>query len=361
MKIGLLYTCYNCENYIDSSLTPWLKLREEFNIVIAANSGMFKEYAQLGIPEKNEGTLKKLLEKKLDFLVTTTGKNLLDEDYSRDICLEYLNGGRWKRNDSCDLLIVVDGDEIYTEDNIRNIIKFVQENPDHDGYRVNMKNHTLQKDLFTFYNHDRIFWMKKNGGISRFFFDNQFEYVDHANGTTTVKYSDSFNIPPSAALINHYSWLPEDSRTKDKIKYQNLRYHGINNDVPENARCSFKWSDKLEYNEDFFRFRSCDIPILHEKISDQPFCLDFRLDFTRKDSHIDILDVYNTKNLRFEIKNGDTEELLYTVNMTISQGQNFWIGSGVDYNLMPEFKKFKITVYENEEIIHMENLHIKQP
>ncbi len=32
MKIGIIYTSYNCEKYVDESLEPWLRLKDEFNI-----------------------------------------------------------------------------------------------------------------------------------------------------------------------------------------------------------------------------------------------------------------------------------------------------------------------------------------
>ena len=166
MKIGVLLTAYNCESYIDDCLAPWLKLRDEYNFVIACNSGMFKDYLELGISEKNEGTLKKLIQKNLDYLTSISGKNLIDEDYSRDISLDFLNGGRFGRGVKCDLLIVIDGDEVFTEQNIRDILDFVMKNPDHDGYKINFKNHTINKGLFTYdYEHVRIFGMNRHGGI----------------------------------------------------------------------------------------------------------------------------------------------------------------------------------------------------
>jgi len=361
MKIGVLFTCYNCDSYVDESLSAWLKLKGEFDIVIAANSGMFKEYNTLGIPDRNQTTRQKLLDKKLDFLVTTTGNNLLDEDYSRDVCLDYLNGGRWKRNDGCDLLFVIDGDEIYTEENIRNILDFVMKNPDHQGYRVNYRNHTFRKGTFMYYAHDRVFWMKRHGGISRFYFDNQFEYVNHANGTEDIRFTDSLFVPPSVAFMDHYSWLSNDTRTDDKIQYQNFRYGGINNDVPQNARCSYiRTGEKLEFNPDYFSYRSLEIPILHEEIEGFPYSHNFRLDFIRSLNRIQILDVVDEMNINVEVYNDDTDEFLYRVNLKISNGQNFWISSGVDYNSMPNFKKFRVLIFRDDQLIHAEKIHIKQ-
>ena len=88
MKIGLIFTAYNCDEYIERVLSPWLELREELNLVLTANSGMFSDYVKLGFKEKNEFTLQQLVKSKLDFLVTTSGKHLLDEDSSRSLCLD---------------------------------------------------------------------------------------------------------------------------------------------------------------------------------------------------------------------------------------------------------------------------------
>ena len=90
MKIGVLLTVYNCDNYIDAVLEPWFKLKEKYNMVFAVNSGMFKDYVSLGIPYRNQPTLDKLSKWDFDFQVTTKGTNLLGEDDSRNTCLDYL-------------------------------------------------------------------------------------------------------------------------------------------------------------------------------------------------------------------------------------------------------------------------------
>ena len=57
MKIGILFTAYNCDSYIEEVLSPWIKLRDELNLVLVANSGMFSDYIKFGFEEKNERTL----------------------------------------------------------------------------------------------------------------------------------------------------------------------------------------------------------------------------------------------------------------------------------------------------------------
>jgi len=234
-----------------------LNLREELNLVFAANSGMFRDYLALGITEKNEGTLKKLLEKKLDFLVTTSGKNLLDEEASRNTCLEFL------KKQQCDLILLLDGDEVYTEEQIRSIFHFVHQHPSYDGYSVNFKNYVFRKGLFLYdFCHDRIFWLNRGGGIERFHFDNQFFYVDR-----NYSQSNRIAIPKSLAYVDHFSWLSEDPRTADKIKYQNQRYTGPEGNTPLQYRCSFRTdpeTGRLEFNPEFWTGPNVQIPVLHE-------------------------------------------------------------------------------------------------
>jgi len=362
MRIGVLLTAYNCESYIDDCLEPWLNLRDEYNFIIACNSGMFKDYLEMGIVEKNEGTLNKLVKKGLDYLTTISGKNLIDEDNSRDISLDFLNGGRFGRGNKCDLLIVIDGDEVFTEQNIRDILDFVMKNPNHDGYKINFKNHTINKDLFTYdYEHDRIFWMNRHGGIRRFWFDNNFEYGDHYDGISTYKYSDSITIPKSVAYIDHYSWLSTDSRTKDKILYQNKRYHGVNYEIPEGLRCGFEWDnekDVVKFSSTFWPGRGIQIPILHQ-MTDGPYTFDFKLDFNRSENKLTIETFETNENCLFEIFDINNQHI-YSCNLSISKGSNYWImPSGNQFDLDETFEGFNVKVTKDGHLIHNENLYLK--
>ena len=360
MKIGILLTAYNCAKYIDKCLEPWLKLKDEFDFVIACNSGMFKDYLELGIPEKNTETIQKLVSKKLDCLTLISGKNLIDEDHSRDISLDFLNGGRFGRGTKCDLLIVIDGDEVFTEENIRNILDFVMKNPDHDGYKINFKNHTIREGLFTYdYEHDRIFWMNRHGGIKRFFFDNNFEYSDHYYGKSTYKYSDSVTIPKSVAYVDHYSWLSDDPRTKDKILYQNKRYHGINYEIPEGQRCGFEWDDekdRVKFSSTFWSGRGVQVPILHEIKGEYTF--DFKIEFNRVENTITIESFSDNDGCLFLIHDID-QNLIYSCPMNLVKNMNYWIKpSDLDYNNMEDFQGFYIEVKKEDSIVHQENIYI---
>ena len=61
MKIGILLTCYNCVKYVDACIKPWMNLRGKYDFVFACNSGMFRDYFDLGIEENNQETIERLI------------------------------------------------------------------------------------------------------------------------------------------------------------------------------------------------------------------------------------------------------------------------------------------------------------
>lgn len=353
MKIGVLFTCYNCESYVDDCLAPWLKLRDEYNFVIAASSSMFSDYLKLGISEKNEGTLSKLISKHLDFLVTTSGKNLLDEEANRNLCLDFL-----KKQD-CDLIILLDGDEVYTETQISMIFDVVLSNPEPDGYKVNFKNYTIHKNLFLYeFCHARIFWTKRHGGIEKFHFDNEFFYANDRSLKPVVA-----EIAKEVAYVNHYSWLQEDSRSRDKILYQNGRYGGHDGTFPVERRCSFVWNEeqnRLEFNPEYWKNVISQLPVLHECVEGLPFCFDFELNFNRKNNTVTIDRVSKAQLLKFAIYDEETKSI-YVCDVDAKPGGSYWINPNVDirYDELENFKKFRIEAYVGDQLVHAEMLHLK--
>ena len=343
MRIGLLLTVYNCEKYIKDCLDPWFELKENHEIVIAANSGMFSDYHTLGIPFRNQETLKILSEYDIDFLITTKGKNLLGEDESRNLCLNFIN------KQKCDLIWVIDGDECYTKDQILNILKFIEENPEADRYELNFKNLTIEENLFMDYKHSRIVWAKRHDGISHFYFDNQFVYN---NGTDTTQTS-CINIPKNAAYIKHYSWLSDDSRTKDKIEYQRFRYrYGPGRENNEEIRCSYSWNsekNKLEFNKKFYKHFEQEIPCLHEEIS--CFSYDFDINYSRTNKCFYITNVQKEMNINFEIYD-NFDNMVYNTQMSLSKDVNYFIQTKVNNT------KFGIKAYVDNYLIHDEKIHL---
>jgi hypothetical protein len=351
MKIGVLLTCYNCDDYVDDCLYHWVNLREKMDIVIACNSGMFRDYFDLGIPENNEKTLEKLISYKLDFLVTTSGKNLLDEDSSRNLCLDFLN------KQACDLLIYLDGDEIYTEEQILKILEFIEKNPTYDSYDICFKNHTIRRGLFlNNFIRDSIFWMNRYQGIQRFYFDQKFVYND-----PNANYSNKITIPREIAFVEHYSWLSDDPRTKIKISYQESRYCGSNGQVPIEARCAYKFppgSKNLTFNTSFFSHYGEQIPILRE--IGEIYSFDLELNFNRDQN---IIQIYNQK------LNGDYLFSITDSNLSSWGNYSFHLQEGVNYWINPSglfhfdqdenFKYFNIKITKGGILVHDENLYLK--
>jgi len=337
MKIGILFTAYNCDDYIEDVLKPWLELRDELNLILVANSGMFSDYVKFGFEEKNENTLQILINNKLDFLVTTNGKNLLDEDSSRNVCLEYL------KKLKCDLLWTVDGDEVYSKTEIKNIIQHIKENLEPDVYLVQFKNYTLKYPYWVdgFFK-ETIYWMNRYGGINKFFFDN---VVDYNDGTKITEKNNHYKIPKNISFVEHYSWLSSDSRSKEKVIYQNSRFFGN-----ENERCSFVYiNDELKFNEQFWTSRNLQIPILHETLSINT--TDFELDYNRENKTININNCKSDKTYFFEVWNSKNN-LIYTTEINLLKDINFFIYPGpIDVNNF-----IKIIVKHNNFICHEEKL-----
>ena len=247
LKIGILLSAYNSENYIDECLEPWFKLKKDHDIVIGCNSGMYKEYVNFGFKPKNKETLVKLLNYDLDFLISTGPNSLLDENDSKNNILDILK-------DKCDLVWILDSDEFYTENDIINIIKYISENPQFDWYSVNFKNYTFSKNLWVEgFCPPRIFRTNRNGGINKFYFDNHINY----NDGSAFDDKPNSSIPRNIAHIKHYCWLDDDTRSKEKVKYQEQRFTN---------GCSFEWlenENRLIFSDKHYGLET---PILHEMI-----------------------------------------------------------------------------------------------
>ncbi len=353
MKIGVIFCIYNCEDYVDRCVSPWFELKEQIDFVFTVTSGRFKDYAQLGIPNRNQSTLKKLVEWDFDFMSITGGDKLLDEDSSRNRCLDFL------KPHGCDLIWLVDGDEFYTKDQIRNTIHFIESNPDFDVFSIYMKNCTIRYPLFTDpFNRLSIYRNRKWGGIGRFYFDSYFVFSDEKHG---IKDLEILSIPRKICFLEHNSWLPTQA-TKDKIKYQNLRYAGINHEIPEGCRCSFEWGEEgLKFSPSFWECRKLQIPILCEfpsEISNPSF----QVNFERSHKKITISSDERFESLNVQIFELSNENPLGGFEIIeLNPGVNFWFipGDNRDYEAELNFYGMKVKIFQNSILIHEVNLHTK--
>ena len=341
MKIGVLLTIYNCENYVDDCLNPWINLKEKYDITIGCVSGMFKPYLDLGFKSKNQGTLKKLSEHNIDYLISTGEKILLGENESRDSILNILK----KDND---IIWILDGDEFYTEKDIINIINYIESTPLTDWYSINFKNYTFTEQLyFNGFCPPRIFRNNRYGGIDKFFFDNHIQY----NNGESFENKKSLLIPRNVAWIKHYSWLETDFRTQEKIKYQNLRFKN---------GCYFNWDEntnKLSFNQKYFESVNEEQPILHEDI--HLVSNDFTISFSRVENLFYIRDVTKSQDVLIRIYNGQNGVLLSSSDLNLYENIDLFYGFEHEKFLdISNFKKFRIEVLNENHLIHHEFLYI---
>jgi FkbM family methyltransferase len=342
IKIGVLLSAYNSEDYIDECLEPWISLKSEFDITFACVSGMYKEYLDFGFKSKNKGTLSKLVKYDLDFLLSTGEKSLLDENGSKNAALNALKS-------NCDLVWIVDSDEFYTIENIKNILEFIRKNPKYDWYSVNLKNSTFERNLWIDgFCPPRIFRTNRNGGMSHFYFDNHITYNDGENFDS----KPNTKIPRNVAWVKHYSWLNEDSRSREKIKYQDRRFI---------SGCSFSFNEeneKIYFSDRFYKERGIEEPILHESLG--IVSSDFTVNFVRRENTFYIENVEKTQDVKFKFFNNDNGSLIYETDLPLTNGVNFFCFlPGPNYWELEEFSKFRVEAFSDGEKIHSELIHIK--
>jgi len=159
------------------------------------------------------------------------------------------------------------------------------------------------------------------------------------------------SIPRNIAWIEHYSWLNKDSRSKEKIDYQNQRFSG---------GCAFKWNEEcqsLEFVKEFYEKQNLETPILHETID--KLSKEFTIDFLRSESKILIKNVQSDLITNFRIYNGQSGNLIYETTMSLTSNTNYFIWSeGLKFLNTEGFKKFRFEVVIDNNIIHNEFIHI---
>lgn len=263
MRIGVLACLFDCAANLESVLRPWfdIDLRERgVEFKIAAVSGMFKEYAELGYDAEalDVETASELLRREkypFDYLyVINNPYSLSDqgelrffsEAETRDFALSYL------LSEKVDAVWMLDGDEIYTAVQIESIVSYICENDLVDWYAINFKNYIFDGHVWADGFHPpRIFRTDRHGGIQQFCSDNVILYRD---GSKTIDHPGAI-IPEDVAHIRHLTWLHQNGRKK--YEYQ-MRHFG---------ECSYRWNyqeSKLELNEEYYRKYGLPMPTLHD-------------------------------------------------------------------------------------------------
>jgi len=247
MNIGVIYCGYNTIEYVKDSISPWLELKNKYNINISVISAPFEEFPIEGIEE--DGTteyLKKLYDdKKIDYFFNEP--KFKKEHILRSVALEPL-----LKNHTIDFLWLVDSDEIYSIEDIENTIKFLKEHNTVPSYELYFKNYFHDKNTFYSVKFVRIFNNQINGGIKNFAWDCEIYY----NNGLYCKTLNVKEIPEELTFIKHYSWL-SNFRSRLKIEYHQKHF----------GACSFLWDydqNRIEINYSYYNMTGYSKPILQK-------------------------------------------------------------------------------------------------
>lgn len=257
IKIGIIAVGYQSE-WIKHSLAPWILLKKggentepdkDIELYISCTAALFKQRQEAGETynnTENERYLETLLSNKCIDNLNIIKDPILDFE-SRNYCLDYL------RNHDLDLIWQLDfGDEIYSVDNIKNIISYIKKNQYYDWYKIFFKNFVGDtKHYVDNFCPPRIHWIKKNGGVDKFVWDNDLRYKNGKHSNEVAKIA----IPKNIAQITHYSWCGSPEFLQKKIQYQ-LKTLGV---------CSYLWDDKqqcIAFNPEYYKKIGQPIPEL---------------------------------------------------------------------------------------------------
>lgn len=234
-RFGILGCFYDCENYLPEVLSPWFRLKKELNLSITAVNCLFSEYSSLGY--KNEDYLTQEIIKKNQFDYKIISPVPQRESEVRNLALSYL------LYENVDFIWLLDGDEFYTEEQIRRSINFVKKNINNYWFPINFKNYIFDgKQWIDGFCPPRIFNNTLENKIDKFYWDNDIVY-SNGKGYKTLK---SLEIPREEAHVRHMTWL--HSNGKKKVEYQQKHF----------GHCSYKWNDhknELEFDLDFYSKR----------------------------------------------------------------------------------------------------------
>ncbi len=257
--IGVLFCGYNTIEYVSKSLNPWQQAQSDklfnSNWLISAVSLPFDKYRDMAV--EKDATQDFLRQEynshRIDYLATEP--EYVDEATARNLALKPLLEAK------CDLIILVDADEIITIEQIQKILEFIEVNRFESWFSISYKNYVFDAKhwLAEPFTPPRIFRVHTNGyEIDKFVWDNDIQYkrelVFSASPLPlTVSYKELPNkvIPSNLVWIKHLSWLNNES-SKNKCEYQQKHF----------GHCGYRWDEKegLKFNEEFYLTRGLMLP-----------------------------------------------------------------------------------------------------
>ncbi len=256
MRIGILFCGYNCLETLEKSIAPWVVARDEkldgHEFVISAVSVPFKEYQTIDLPvDKTPESLGELIEfNSIDYLVTAP--KFISEAEARTLALEPL------LLENLDYVMLWDGDEIITLDQINAILNYVRLDPWCSWFSISYKNYVFNNKTYLLeaFTPPRVFKVKSNGyALDSFSWDNDVIYRSVNDPKVYIEYRQlpTKIIPKHVAWVKHLTWL-STPKTKAKVAYQKDHFKGV---------CSYRWNDvtnAVEFDPDFYARRRISIP-----------------------------------------------------------------------------------------------------
>jgi len=253
MKIGILCNFYGFPQYLGQVLDSWKKFNDI--CIFAASSCKFDQYLNINYIKEDNETAFRLKTQYKDIISYVYDSKVSNDSIVRNHPLEYL------LNQNVDYIWLLDEDEFYTEEQINNIISFIQSEPFIGWFKINFKNYVNDENHWIDgFCPPRIFKAKFNDlKLNKFYFENDVNYINKENKEIDYKSLSNIEIPRSIAHIRHYSWCGDKIFLKNKVKYQLLRYNGI---------CSYIWNEKdekLELNiDDFYNKYNIKAPTINK-------------------------------------------------------------------------------------------------
>lgn len=264
--VGVLYTSYGMPEYIEKSLAGWVRAKREQvggnEYVISAVSVQFAEYRG----QKRDDISPKILaeyNKRGDIDALTIAPEHITETVARNLALQSL------LDLNCDIVVLADGDEFPTVEQIEKIFNFVHLDKFTSWFGISYRNFVFtEKHFLTLpFVPPRIFRVKTNGYELRdFYHDNDPMYMgtvveNNSFKQKIISYKElpSKTIPQNLVWVNHFSWLSNE-KSKLKVEYQKAR----------GWQCSYEWdyiNNKLIFNESYYRNLGQPLPEIQEKIT----------------------------------------------------------------------------------------------
>lgn len=251
MKIGVSSIGYNSRDLLNQCFKAWNELKSEFDIKICFSHGCFVETYKLNFPILSEDGTHELASslytsKQIDHLIIYDTPQLENQMWSNNyyVLRDLYN---------IDLLIMVNVDEIWTVDEIKKLLKIVQENQQIDYFKINFKNYCIDYNTWVDdFIVPRVWYTKKNNGIKAFYKD---DLVEYNNEKKDIECPYAI-ISKDILFPKHYSWVGSKEYLLRKLNFQKLRY----------GLCSYTWDytkDKLCLNDEYYNSYGVSKPILN--------------------------------------------------------------------------------------------------